>query len=369
MRRALIIGIAVVFAAIPTLVLAARFGIIKSIPVPNVVAGGDFSFDISYVDAASGRYMLSDRTNSAVDVFDARTGKLIKLVKGFTGAAKTSSSSGPNGLAGIPGTSLVYAGDIGSIKLVDFMAGKIVASIPIPNAKMRTDEGCYDADDRVAMFANPDDLKPFVTWISTATNKRIARLQFVADGLEQCVYDPHTKNFLVNNDGTPKNPGGEVDVIPASSVLKNHPVISVAYAVPGCALAGMALARDEKLLLGCSADKKGVKLLTLVMNAASGAILKMIAQVGGEDQVAYDDARQRFYTASRDMTASGIAGKGAVTPVLGVIDARTLSWISNVPTGPNAHSVATDAKTGRVFVPVAPSATSAGGINVYGYRN
>jgi len=38
--------------------------------------------------------------------------------------------------------------------------------------------------------------------------------------------------------------------------------------------------------------------------------------------------------------------------VFGVIDARTDSWIQNVPTGPNAHSIAANPINDEIFVPL-----------------
>jgi hypothetical protein len=93
--------------------------------------------------------------------------------------------------------------------------------------------------------------------------------------------------------------------------------------------------------------------------------------VGGEDQVAYDSVLQRYYTASRDWTANGISVTGnagaTFTPVLGVIDATTNTWIENLPTGNNAHSVAVDINTGNVYVPVPPTASTSGGVQLFGY--
>jgi len=76
-----------------------------------------------------------------------------------------------------------------------------------------------------------------------------------------------------------------------------------------------------------------------------------ITQVGGSDQVLYNPGDNRYYLASRSMTSTGMKGATA-TPVLGVIDAATNQWIANIPTGPNAHSVAADSGNNRVFVPV-----------------
>jgi hypothetical protein len=86
--------------------------------------------------------------------------------------------------------------------------------------------------------------------------------------------------------------------------------------------------------------------------------------------VAYDPKLNHYYTASRDWTANGTSLTGQAgatfTPVLGIIDAATNTWLGNLPTGAGAHSVAADPVTGRVFVPVPPTATSAGGVQTYG---
>src|SRR5262249_39847829 len=51
--------------------------LIKVIPVPvhagNNTAGALYSFDISWVDQATQTYYLADRSNSAVDIVDAKT--------------------------------------------------------------------------------------------------------------------------------------------------------------------------------------------------------------------------------------------------------------------------------------------------------
>ena len=43
------------------------------------------SYDISYVDEASQRLFLADRTNQAIDIFDAKNDKYIGRVGGMTG--------------------------------------------------------------------------------------------------------------------------------------------------------------------------------------------------------------------------------------------------------------------------------------------
>ncbi|HTJ27003.1 MAG TPA: hypothetical protein VMA36_12670 [Candidatus Limnocylindria bacterium] len=339
--------------------------------LPNLGAGSTpaFSYDIGAVDPTLHRYYLADRTNKALDVIDTRTNALRVIPGPYAGIQSSNDISGPDGVVSIPGNPDVYVGDVDSVKVVDTNAGTVVKIIATGTAGKRTDEGCYDKDDNLVMFANPADSPPYASWINASTNAVVAVFPFNGSaGLEACVYDPGTKSFFINNDGTAANPSGELDVFPAASVVAGAPAIANAYPEGNCGPAGIDLGPNHQLVVGCDAPA-GDPQITLIMNT-SGAIVKTITQVGGEDEVAYDSFANRYYTASRDWTANGISQTGnanaTFVPVLGVIDAATNTWIQNVPTGRGSHSVAADANTGHVFVPVPSTATANGGVNVYG---
>ncbi len=340
------------------------------IAVPNVPAGSQahpFVYDFGNVDTTAGKYYLTDRTNKSVDVVNTNSlSSPLSRILGFTGIGPTNSMSGPNDVAIVPGSPLAYATDVDSVRIINSSTLQITQTIATSTTGLRSDADCYDADDKVVMADNGTDTPPFAAYISTATNTVTSKLTFTtSSGLEACLYDPGTKNFFINNDGTAANPHGELDVIPAASVVAGAPTISARYSEGNCGPGGIALGPNEELVIGCDAPA-GDPQITLIMNASSGAITKTISQVGGSDQVAYDGHLNRFYTASRNMTKSGISGNGALTPVLGVIDAHTLTWIGNIPTSINSHSVAADSTTGHVFVPIAATATTAGGIKVFG---
>ena len=339
--------------------------------LPNLGAGSTpaFSYDIGAVDPILHQYYLADRTNKALDVIDTRTNALKVIPGPYAGVQSSNDISGPDGVAFIPGNPKVYVGDVNSVKLVDTSSGTVVTTIVTGTAGKRTDEGCYDKDDNLIMFANPADSPPYTSFINASTNTVIAKLQFTdSAGLEACIYDPGTKSFFINNDGTTANPSGELDVIPAASAVAGAPTIAHAYPEGNCAPTGIDLGPNKQLVIGCD-PPAGSPQLTLIMNT-SGAIVKTITQVGGSDEVAYDAFTNRYYTASRDWTANGISQTGSstavFTPVLGVIDASSNTWIANIPTGRGSHSVATDSNTGHVFVPVPSTATANGGVNVYG---
>jgi hypothetical protein len=350
---------------------ASKLQLKTQVILPNLGAGSTpaFSYDIGEVDPVLHKYYLADRTNKALDVIDTRTNTLKVIPGPYAGIQANTSISGPDGIVFIPGNPKVYVGDVNSVKLVDTNSGSVVTTITTGTAGLRTDEGCYDKDDNLIMFANPADSTPYTTFINASTNAIVGKLLFTGSaGLEACVYDPATKNFFINNDGTPANPAGELDVISAASAVAGAPSIAQAFPEGNCAPTGIDLGPNHQLVIGCD-PPAGSPQLTLIMNT-SGAIVKTITQVGGSDEVAYDAFTNRYYTASRDWTADGISQTGSstavFTPVLGVIDAATNTWIANIPIGKGSHSVAADSSTGHVFVPVPATATANGGVNVYG---
>jgi hypothetical protein len=351
----------------PNLPTGTGFAQLQLIPLPGLAPGGKFTYDIGVADAAARRYYLADRTNATLDIVNLDT-FAVRQIGGFTGQKASNDISGPDGVVFVPGGS-VYVGDVNVVKVVDPVAGTVTKTIPTGTAGLRTDEGCYDPDDKLIMFANPADSPPYATFISTTTNTVVAKLLFPTSvGLEQCVYDPATKKFFINNDGTPANAHGELDAILASGAVAGTPTIAAAYPEGSCGPTGLALGPGGNMVVGCDAPA-GSPQITLIMNT-SGAIVTTIAQVGGSDEVAYDSKLNRFYTASRNWTANGISQTGVAgavfTPVLGVIDAGTNRWLANLPTGTGAHSVAADTGTGKVFVPVPPTATVGGGVLVFG---
>src|SRR3979490_3307087 len=104
------------------------------IAVPGVGTTTNFSFDISAVDPVKGRYYFTDRNNKSVDVFDLKTNTFIKQITGGFAGCNTgptcvgadNAKSGPDGLNLIPGTTLIYVGDVNSVKIIDTQTGTVV---------------------------------------------------------------------------------------------------------------------------------------------------------------------------------------------------------------------------------------------------
>ncbi|WP_207004082.1 YncE family protein [Trinickia mobilis] len=338
--------------------------LLTNIAVPNA-SSPPFSFDIGYVEA--GKYYLTDRNNKAIDVVDTKSNTLIAQIPGpFTGAGATTDESGPDGIVGITGTNTIYVGDVDSIKVIDTAAQKTVNTIVISNSGSRVDEGCYDPDDHLVLFTSPGDSPPFATFISTLTQTPVAKLVFNgSSGLEACVYDPVTKSFLMNNDGTSANPNGQLDVITASSAAAGSPSVSKSFPLGKCGPAGIVLGPNNDVLVGCD-PPAGNPLITLIMDRATGAI-HITLPFGGVDQVNYDPASNRYFLPARHYVTGGTAASSGFDPQMGVVDGASRQLLFMIPVGTGAHSVAIDSALGQVYVPFQAGAGQFpnGGISVF----
>jgi DNA-binding beta-propeller fold protein YncE len=341
---------------------APRAGAIERIATWQVPGQPLASFDIGFVNA-EGVYALSDRSNGGLDFFEAATGRFLGRATGFKGYSKAAGfdEAGPNGVVAV-GKDQFWAGDGDStVKAVDLRTKKVIASVST-GGKKRADELTYDPRDHLIIAVNNADDPPFVSFISTRTRKLVGRLELkrASDGAEQPVWNPASGLVYLSIpslDGV-KAKGAVAVIDPRTRrLLKFMPVAK-------CMPAGLALGPHDDLLLGCSDDgvAAGFPARSFVMNAATGRIVASLPKVGGSDEVWSDPKAGRYYLAAAANTGG---------PVLGVVDSRTNRWIGNLPTGPHAHSVAADAATGRVFVPIVAGSApdcARGCIAVFGPR-
>jgi DNA-binding beta-propeller fold protein YncE len=375
--------------------------------VPNVGAGTNFSFDLGVVDSAKSRYYFTDRNNKSVDVFDTRSGALIKQITGgFAGCdtgptcvGANNDKSGPDGINLINGTTFIYVGDVNSVKIIDTQSDTVVKTVSIGgNSGLRADEGCYDPDHKLFMISSPGENPPFATFIDTTTQTIVATLRFTdpgsgpagpaSAGLEACVYDHASGSFLVNNDGSTANPHGEVDVIPAAAILVGTPanpaMLTIPTIAPGtgwkvyplgnCDPTGLDLGPASDVAISCRQGTAGVPLTVQILDRTTGANLATINS-GGGDQIAYDATTNRYYLAASRLTATRLSSGPACTtaspctPSLVVIDAAARTELNTVPSGNNAHSVAVDPVTMHVFMPFSSATAPAGCFNCSGFPN
>jgi hypothetical protein len=174
---------------------------------------------------------------------------------------------------------------------------------------------------------------------------------FAPAGLGGMVFYPPTSTFLLTNgNSTPDITVGSVDVIDplhpitVGGVTKFAPVVINSFPIPNCMPTSINVGPGTDVFVGCADhDGRAFAPSSVIINGTTGAILKVINDVGFVDQTWYNPGDNKYYTASRDMPTG---------PVLGVIDAGTRQWLINVPTNGNAHSVAVDPKSNHIYVPL-----------------
>ena len=180
------------------------------------------------------------------------------------------------------------------------------------------------------------------------------------NGAEQPVWDPRTRRFYIS---IPEVNGD----VTRGAVGRIHPdgILEALMPVEFCQPAGLTLGPKQDLLLGCSVvfdtagqpwnatDTNSAAPTQVIMDARTGTIDRVVAGVGGSDEVWFNSGDGRYYTASRNQPGG---------PVLGVIDATTQNLIQVVPTfntpasvpppRGTAHSVAANPHNNHVFVPL-----------------
>ena len=302
----------------------------------------------------NGTYYLSDRTNGGVQVISLTNDSQITLIKGFTTTVVNNTvvktESGPNGLRVIPDRNELYATDAhGIVKVIDLFSLEIVANISIGGI-MRADEIGYDPTTSTIVVSNGDDATPFVAIINSTTQTVLGTIPFLnATGLEQPTINPADGRFYIAIDSNPTYPGGGIAILD----LSNPSNFSISSVIPlvDCIPGGIAFgAITNQLFVSCSGSQFstfGIE-ASYIIDVTTGDIKANISGVSGVDQVAYSPVTNYFYaTAYQDETSSG-----SPSPYLFVIAANGTIVQKIVTDNVTAHSVAVEAGTGTMAVPV-----------------
>src|SRR5712692_4870208 len=346
MRRSLFLAIVVIPLAFTASPVRAEFRRIATIPFPGAPL---VSFDIGWVNDRGTAYYLTDRSNARIDIFDARNNTYRGKVDGFVGVdPRGTPYSGPNGVLVVEDQRELWVSDGDStIKVIDLRSLETVAVIDTGGAK-RADEMAYDPRDHIFIVANNEESPPYLSFIDTRSRAILGTLAFplATDGLEQPVWDRDTGKFLQAVPATAANPAGEIAVIDplTMQLTQTFPIPVIEGRL--CSPHGIDLGARHELLIGCSLA--GTNVETIIMNASTGAIVKVFTEVGASDQVWFNRGDRRYYLAARNFPGGA---------VLGVIDTEDNSWVLNMPTAPNAHSVAASRRDDHVFVPLTPLAS------------
>ncbi len=320
--------------------------------------------------------------------------------------------AGPNGVA--TSANCLFVTDAPS-RVVSFDKATLtlVSSVQTdPTDPTRADELAVDPRDALILaINNASKPSPFGTLIKfdattctltppdPATDRITLDLIHGVDatnGAEQPVWDPGTQKFYlsipeISGDGSTNRHGAVLRISTTGEVEAQYPV-------DFCGPAGLALGPNEQLLVGCNTvfDELGNKWTTnadrethtaapqyVILDAITGEVEANVLGVGVGDEVWFNPGDGHYYTAASGSPLAPNAitparppvGNATAAPVLtaqgaailGVIDASSNTLEQLVPTlnvpavpasEPNphpaatAHSVAVNAATNHIFVPL-----------------
>jgi hypothetical protein len=343
------------------------FGVTSVINLPDSQKLG--SFDIGFVDAADGLYLLADRTNKVVDVVDTGTNELIHQLAapspGFVGAilcpvtGTANDCAGPDGVLVAngnqiwvgDGNSRVWVLDLTSSPPGKLIAGPISTALPNTTDATRADELCHDDADHIILIANDASTPhPFVTFISSDTFGVLGHLVMdgtdgkpdAAGGIEQCQWSPKTGKFYLNVPNPASNPkdGVVLQIDPTSRAIEK----TFSLAGSGCGgNTGMALGPFPEALLGCSNGGSS----SVIINLNSGSV-KALPGEAGADEVWFNPANGQYFLGS----GNHLSPSGNPDPILGVVDATGNKEDFSPKSAVGSHSVAADPVKNQVYVPI-----------------
>jgi hypothetical protein len=235
-----------------------------------------------------------------------------------------------------------------SVKVFDLNTGATKAVINT-GGMGRTDEGCYDPKSNVVLIANDETFDSFISVINADTYEVIQQIKFdgtdpnanhiIADGIEQCIFNPKDENIYINLPNTFSATGAVLPglILRISGTKPYHIEAIVAdfnkepWSGTGCdGGSGIALGPDKQLANSCG----------LIVNYETGAIIFNNEKEGGADEIWFNDGHYFF------------ADSMTTPPQLGVIATKPLSADPVAVTAVGSHSVAADSVTGEVYVPI-----------------
>ena len=183
------------------------------------------------------------------------------------------------------------------------------------------------------------------TFCNQATPSSTCAGAIAPAGLGAMAWNPNTGYLLVTNSNSIAITNiGSVDVIDPRLGNPNGPIVVNSFVTPNCMPTSMVQGPGDNFLVGCADhDGEAFPPNEYIINGTTGQIITEITNVGGVDEIWWNPGDNRYYTASRDMPNG---------PVMGVIDAATNTWLVNVPTNTNSHSVAVDPSNNHAFVPM-----------------
>ncbi len=292
-------------------------------------------FDYQSVDPTTGRLFIAEMGSAKLLVFNMRAQRLESELDGFpkiTGVlavpalGKVYASVPGGGVGAALSVALGMAGlseGSGKIAIIDSNSLKEIARLA---GGVFPDGLAYDADDRLVFVS--DELGSAVEVIDAQTNAVVTRIP-AGGQVGNVQFDPVTKRVYA-----PIQSRNELIAIEPKSkrVIERFPLPGANHPH------GLRIATGESIgYIACDGNDR-----LLVIDLKSGKLLDTQSLAHDPDVLADDPALRRLY----------VAGGSGIMSVFDVTNPRMPNKLGDVFVGEDAHSVAVDPVSHRVFAPI-----------------
>jgi YVTN family beta-propeller protein len=284
---------------------------IASVPLPGAAS----RFDYESLDSKRGLLFIAHLAASEVVVYDINANRVVKTIP---------NTDQVHGVLAVPELGRVYATATGSneVAVIDARTLKILARIP---AGTYPDGMAFDPIEHKLYVS--DEHGDSDTVIDTRSNRRVATIS-LGGNVGNTQYDARTHRVYVNVQTT----GELVSIDPAKDAVVAR------YPIPGCK-GNHGLQLDDEHRRAYIACEENATLVVFDLNVLKAT---QSLSIGVDpDVMAYDRKRAILYVASESGTVSMFVAR-----------ANVLNKIGEAYLDKNAHIVAVDQRTSRVYFPV-----------------
>jgi DNA-binding beta-propeller fold protein YncE len=252
--------------------------LIQTIPLPGLHDG---DFDHFTFDSPGQRLFLTAEENSAIEVIDLRTNKVVQTIKG---------PKVPHSMVYRADLKKLFVADgdeeVGEVKIYEGDSFKPAGSIKLAK---NADSSAFDPSTKYMYVVNGGkDAKmayTFITVIDTTNAKKLADIKIDADGVEAMALEKSGPRMFANLNGK-----GVVAVIDRE---KRTVITTWSIAQEGKFNAAMAFDEANHRLFVLARDPGKL----IVLDSDSGKIVTTLSCVGQTDDAVYDTASKRIYAA------------------------------------------------------------------------
>jgi len=252
--------------------------LIQSIPLPGLHDG---DLDHFALDTAGHRLFLTAEDNSAVEVIDLRTHKVVQTIKGPKEPHSMAYRADLKELFVVDGDE-----EIGDVKIYQGDSYKSVGSIKLA---ANADSSAYDPSTKYMYVVNGGKgahmTYAFISVIDTTSAKKLADIKIDSDVVEAMTFEKSGPRMFANL--TAKSAVGVID--------REKQAVIATWSIGQAYKGNAAMAFDEaNHRLFVLARDPGT---LLVLDSDSGKIVATLPCVGQTDDAVYDPASKRLYVA------------------------------------------------------------------------